>query len=321
MSAQDPGYLDTKFMVDPYRNWAKDEGVPIVEADTLDLFTLDTKPWARFGMKGAICHLTGRCDYLTAFLFELLPGATSAPTRHVYEEAFYVLQGSGETEIILSDGSMHRIEWGPKSLFAVPVNASARHRSHGPKTALFVALNDMRYLMGLYRNEAFLFANASPMHARQAQAMTVGLLASPAALDAQEAEINPLPLADMSVGADVTCLAPKTSTKARRQMQGRHILGVDGAGFTLSFASQTSEIVRTDWRHGIITGLAGMRYHQHFNAKQEPARFIAIELGSISSPMFRARRSVYGDDSVYASGASLIERNEERDEIRAALPL
>jgi hypothetical protein len=102
-------------------------------------------------------------------------------------------------------------------------------------------------------------------------------------------------------------------------MQGRHIFGVDGAGFTLSFSNSASEILRTEWRHGILAGLKGMQFHQHFNAGTVPARFLSVELGSRSSPMFRSRRAIFGDDRVYASGAAIIPREDERSEVRAAL--
>ena len=178
MSEQDPGFLDTKFMVDPYANWLKAEGAAIVTGPSIDLFAVEVKDWARFGMKGAVCHVDGRCDFLTAFLFELAAGASSAPVRHTYEEAFYVLSGAGETEITLSNGEKRLITWGERKLFAVPVNALARHRATGGAPARFVALSDFRYLMGLYRNEAFLFGNSAPMHERQARACAAGLVAA-----------------------------------------------------------------------------------------------------------------------------------------------
>ena len=106
--------LDTKFMVDPYLNWVKAEGAPIHEGAALDLLSLDVKPWARFGMNGAVCHVEGRCDYLTAFLFALGAGQSSAHVRHTYEDVFYVLSGNGETQITLSDGHEITIEWGEK---------------------------------------------------------------------------------------------------------------------------------------------------------------------------------------------------------------
>ena len=318
MSAPVTPDLDTKFMVDPYLNWVKAENALLHEGLALDLLSLDVKPWARFGMKGAICHVEGRCDYLTAFLFVLEAGQASEPVRHIHEDVFYVLAGSGETDITLSDGHRLTIEWGEKKLFAVPINASARHRA-GSGGARFVALSDFRYLMGLYRNETFLFSNPSPLHGRQKRAVDEGLIADPLTQAIGNEELSPIPLADLSVGIDLTGLAPKSSTLARRQMQGRHILGVEGNGFTLSFSNATSDIRRIDWRHGILAGLKNMQFHQHFNANAQPARLIGVELGSRSSPMFRSRRAVYGDASVYASGAAIIPRAEERPEVKAAL--
>jgi hypothetical protein len=208
MSEIMPPNLDTKFMVDPYLNWVKSEGALIHEGAALDLFALDLRDWPRFGMKGAVCHVDGRCDYLTAFLFELAAHQSCAPVRHLYEEAIYVLSGRGETEITLSDGHRLTIEWGEKELFAVPVNANARHKA-GPSGARFVVLSDMRYLMGLYRNEAFLFGNAAPMHGRQKRAVEEGLLVEPLTHAIGNSEMTPVGLADMSVGVDLTGLAPK----------------------------------------------------------------------------------------------------------------
>ena len=310
--------LDTKFMVDPYLNWVKAEGALIHEGPALDLMTLDVKQWSRFGMKGAVCHVDGRCDFLTAFLFALDAGQSSEPVRHTYEEVFYVLAGSGQTHITLSDGHEITIEWGAKKVFSIPVNATARHKA-GPQAARFVSLSDLRYLMGLYRNEAFLFGNSSPLHGRQKRALEAGLVKDPISAPPSSDELTPLDLADLSIGVDITTLAPKTSTLARRQFQGRHILGVEGEGFTLSFSHATSEIRRTDWRHGMLVGCKNMQFHQHFNAGGSPARFMGVELGSLSSPMFRSRRAVYGDTSVYASGAAVIPRMDERPEVKAAL--
>ena len=319
MSEQDPGFLDTKFMVDSYLNWLKAEGASIVSAPAIDLLTVDVKDWARIGMKAAVCHVDGRCDFLSAFVIDLAAGASSAPMRHAYEEAFYVLSGAGETEVTLSNGEIRTVTWDTKKLFAVPVNATARHRATGSSPARFVALSDFRYLMGLYRNEAFLFGNSAPMQDRQARALAAGLVADPLSVPVSQDEMTPVPLADMSIGVDVTALASKQSTLARRQMQGRHILGVDGAGFTLSFNTQEAEAKRTDWRHGMLVGLGPMRFHQHFNVGGSPARFVSVELGSLSSPMFRSRRAGYGDTQVYASGAAVIPRSEERPEVHAAL--
>ena len=294
--------LGAKYLVDPYLNWARAEGVPIVEGAALDLLTLETQPWARFGMKGAICHVEGRCDFLCAFLFELAPGQSSAPMRHLYEDCFYVLEGKGVTEITLSNGERHDLAWGEGFAFTTPVNAECVHKADGATRTRLVSFNDLRYLMGLYRNEAFLFGNPSPMAARQAKAMEMSLHVDLASLRGDAA----LQLGDSAIGADCVWLAPGAATQATRQMQGAHLLGVLGEGTTISCVSEDSERITTHWRRGCLTGLPGMAFHQHRSGGGSPAAFVKIELGSQASPLFRSRRAAYGDTEVYASGSAVL---------------
>ena len=117
-----------KYLVDPYEDWAKGEGVPVHGGAAVDLLTAAVKPWARFGVNGAFCHLDGRDDFLTVFLIELPPNSGSSPQQHLYEEVCYVLAGAGSTEFQAPDGHTQVIEWRPRSLFALPINAHYRHR-------------------------------------------------------------------------------------------------------------------------------------------------------------------------------------------------
>ncbi len=57
-----------KFMLEPYLDWAEGEGVPIYQDFAIDMLSIEAKPWPRFGLLGAICHLKGRDDFLTTFL-------------------------------------------------------------------------------------------------------------------------------------------------------------------------------------------------------------------------------------------------------------
>ena len=296
--------LRAKYLVDPYLNWANAEGVPIVEGATLDLLALETKPWARFGMNGAICHVEGRCDYLSAFLFELTSGQSSAPVRHLYEDCFYVLEGKGVSEIELSNGERCEIGWGPGMVFTTPVNATCRLKADGASRARLLSLNDMRYLMGLYRNEAFLFDNASPMSARQAKALEAALHVDLAGLNGGAA----LQLGDSAIGADYIRLAQGARTQAQRQMQGAHLLCASGEATIVSCLDETSERITTRLRHGCLMGLTGMMFHQHSNLGAEPLGLLKVELGSQASPLFRSRRAAYGDQDVYASGSAVLER-------------
>lgn len=308
---------DKKYLVDPYQDWIEAEAITISTGRAINLFETKLAPWARFGMDGAACHVAGRCDFLSVFVFELKRGQSSAPVRKVYEECVYVLAGNGKTIFTLSDGRTTEIEWAAGMAFSAPVNATCVHTANAGAAARLVSFNDLRYLMGLYRNEDFLFANSAPMHKRQNEAVAASLSASPAHMDLPAGGKSSLALAAGSVGCDIVELSPGSADLATRQMQGAHMLCLSGSGFTISFESDASPLERVDWGPGVVIGLHSMSFHQHFNAGHSPARFMKIELGSLASPIFRSRRSIYGDESVYASGAATIAHINERAEVAA----
>ena len=119
MSEQKPRYG-----IDAYLDWVAKEGLPVVEDFGFDLFEVETAMWPRYGVKAAAVHLKGRGDFANMFLFDIPPGGASAPQRHLYEEVVYVLEGTGSTQIAFADGSKRSFEWGPRSLFAIPLNAT-----------------------------------------------------------------------------------------------------------------------------------------------------------------------------------------------------
>jgi len=319
MTQVDYEALAGKYLVDPYLDWARAQGAPIIEAQHIDLAAVESAAFARFAVAGAICHAQGRCDFLTLFVFDIPAGASMAPARHVYEEVFYVVSGAGRTQVTLSDGRTRAIEWRQGGMFATPVNATCVHEAAEGGPARLASFNDLRYLIGLYRNEAFVFGNASPFSARQDKAFT-----APWSVQATDVALAPGPegacadltLADGAIGVSLVELASGRATLARRQMQGSHLLCVAGEGFTLSFDAPGAPVSRVDWREGSVIGLESMCFHQHFGASSA-TRFATIELGSMSSPIFRSRRAAYGDTRVYASGAAVVPREEESVEIAA----
>ncbi len=290
-----------KFLVDPYQEWAKGEGIQIHAGAAVDLLTAETKPWARFGVNGAFCHLDGRDDFLTVFLVELAPNTASAPQKHLYEEVCYVLSGQGVTEFELVNGSKQTIEWGPRSLFAVPMNARYRHRNTSSAPVRIAAVNDLRYLLSLYRNQQFIFDTPVAFPDGAGETLLVP--------DAATAKAGAL--ANGTLGADVEELAPGTYRQAARQMQGSHLFGVGGEGYTLAWEEGAQNFARTEWRHGIVYAPPGMAFHQHFNAGATPARYLEVQLGSLRHPMLRSRRAAYGDTTVYAAGNAIIPYAEQ----------
>jgi hypothetical protein len=309
-----------KYLVDPYANWANAEGAPIVTAAAVDLAQAPTAPWARFGVDGGICHVEGRCDFLTVFVFDIPAGGATKPIRHTYEDMYFVVEGRGETEVLMSNGEIRRLAWAPGALFSTPINATCIHRAPGASAVRLASFNDVRYLMGLYRNEAFLFDNPAKFEKRQERARAERWVVDPAVEPVHEsggAAGADITLADGAIGAQLIELRAGEADLARRQMQGRHLLCVEGEGFSLSFASADGKVTRTPWKRGVVIGQDSMMFHQNFAGSQK-ARLVSIELGSTASPIFRGRRAAYGDTKVYASGAAVIQRADEREEVKAA---
>ena len=82
-----------------------------------------------------------------------------------------MLSGHGSTTIETSDGRKHSFEWGPKSLFALPLNARYQHfNSSGRERARLASTNNLALMLNLFHNEAFVFDNAYEFPERQGAA-------------------------------------------------------------------------------------------------------------------------------------------------------
>src|SRR5215218_11136900 len=160
-----------KLLLDPYVSWAENEGIPVTEDFGIDLLKVTTATWPRFGVEGGIVHLKGRGDFVSIFVLDLAPGAKSLPQKHLFEEVVYVLSGHGNTTIETSDGRKHSFEWGPKSLFALPLNSRYQHfNSSGRERARLASTNNLCLMLNLFHNEAFVFDNGYAFPERQGAA-------------------------------------------------------------------------------------------------------------------------------------------------------
>lgn len=115
-------------------------------------------------------HLKGRGDFLAVFVIDLAPGASTEPQQHLYEEVIYVLEGHGSTTFETHDGETHSFEWGPRSLFALPLNARHQHfNGSGSKRARLSSTNNLPLVMNLFHNHDFVFSNPFPFPEREGQ--------------------------------------------------------------------------------------------------------------------------------------------------------
>jgi cupin superfamily acireductone dioxygenase involved in methionine salvage len=309
---------EPKFLLDPYLDWCKREGLPIHEDFGVDLLTAETAPWPRLGdgCKGAFAHVKGRGDWMTVFILDIPPGGKSAPQQHLYDEVFYVVSGHGSLVVETQDGKTHTFEWGPKSLFAPPLNARYRiFNGSGREPARIASANDMVLIMNVFHNEAFIFDNPFGFAEREGPA---GFYSGEGELTSIRPgrnlwETNFVPdlgafelmpweargagssnmqflLAEGSMGAHTSEMPVGTYKKGHRHGPGLHIFFVHGTGYTLLWYEGDKEFQRVDWGHGMLFAPPDGMFHQHFDTSRQPARYLAIGFGTKRYPIVYERR-------------------------------
>jgi uncharacterized RmlC-like cupin family protein len=323
-----------KLLLDPYMTWSAKEGVPVTEDFGVDLLKVPVAPWARFGVDGGIVNLKGRGDFVSMFVLDLPPGGKTEPQKHLYEEAVYVLSGYGSTTIETSDGRTHSFEWGPKSLFALPLNARYRHfNSSGRERARIVSTNNLAMMLNLFHNEAFIFANPCEFPERQGSQRffsgegdfvpvrpgrnmwETNFVPDLAAFELKEwaqrgagGSNMMFVLADATMHAHISQMPVGTYKKGHRHGADFHVFAVTGHGYSLLWYEGDKDFVRVDWQHGVVFAPPDQMFHQHFNTSPDPARYLAIAFGSLRYPFTEQKRHVFtGMDVSVRDGGCQIE--------------
>ncbi len=151
--AQPAGSEGKPFLLDPYKEWAVGEGIPIHLDFGHDLIALETGPWDRYDARGCFAFTHGAGDFMSNYVLEVSPGRKTRPMRHLYEAFFYVLLGNGSTTVWLPDGSTRSFEWGPRALFAIPLNCQYQiFNNSGIEPARLSCTHDGPITINLYHN-------------------------------------------------------------------------------------------------------------------------------------------------------------------------
>lgn len=307
---------EKRFLLDPYMDWVKAEGPPIHEDFGIDVIAAETAPWPRFDCKGAFIHVKGRGDQCAAYSLEIEPGKRTAPMKHMFECFVYVLEGHGSTIIELPDGRKHSFEWGPKSLFALPLNAGYQiYNGSGSERALLACTHFAPLVMNLFHNDDFVFNNDFRFTDRMGDPkyyegdgdfteikpgrhmwettfvpdLTGFALHEWSARGAGGSNIA-FVLADGTLHAHTSEIPAARYKKGHRHGDGIHIWAVTGTGYTLLWYEGEDDFVQVPWRHGVMYAPPLWMFHQHFNTAPEPARYLAIGMGSRRYPFSTIRR-------------------------------
>lgn len=312
---------ERKFLLDPYLDFAEGEGVPVVEDFAIDLLTMETAPWDRLDIRGAFAHLAGRGDFVAVQCLELPPGKSSAPMRHLYDEVFYVLSGHGSLKLTLPDGSERSFEWGPRSVFSPPLNCEYRlYNGSGTEPARLASGNNLPMMMNVFHNEDFIFNCPYPFADRTGDASwyegegrlieikpgshmwETNFVPDLAAFALKEWEARgagsknlKIILADSVMHAHTSEMAVGTYKKGHKHGPGAHVFAVTGEGFSILWKEGDGDFIRHEWRHGWVFAPPDQMYHQHFNTSPEPARYLAVSLGSHRYPVTSVKRARKSD--------------------------
>ena len=303
--------------LEPYNDWVQREGLTVHEGVGVDLPGLETKPWPRYGVNGAIVHLTGRGDFGNVFAIDIPAGGATEPQRHLYEEVVYVIEGRGSTQIEFPDGRKRSFEWQPRSMFAIPLNIKHRHyNGDGQNRALLASVTSLPLLLKLFHNDGFIFNNGYFFDDRLGKDnyyngegdLTMvrpghniwetnfvhdlsGIALTEWADRGAGATNLRFMLADSNMHAHISEIQTGTYKKAHRHGSGAHIFTVTGTGYSLLWVEGEKDFKRVDWRPGMVFAPIDRQFHQHFTTSTVPSRYLAVIGGSNARyPLTEAHR-------------------------------
>jgi mannose-6-phosphate isomerase-like protein (cupin superfamily) len=302
--------------INPYTEWVEREGLLVYEGISCDLLAIETKPWPRYGVNGAAVHLDGRGDFCNLFVIDLPSGASTDPQHHIYEEIMYVVEGRGSTEIVFPDGRSYSFEWQPRSMFAIPLNATYRlHNADGLRRAVVASTTSLPLLFKVFHNERFIFNNdyffddriGKEAHYTGSGDLTMirpganfwetnfvpdlGKIELTAWKERGAGSLNLMfLLADSNMHTHVSEIQPGTYKKAHRHGAGRHVFTVTGTGYSLLWFEGAQDFKRVDWRPGVVFPPIENQFHQHFVTSVEPSRYLATGVSNQRYPLTEAQR-------------------------------
>ena len=326
-----------KFLVDPYLDWVKTEGIPVHEDFGFDLHALEARPWARMDALGCYVHALGRGDFVNMYVLEIAPGKHTSPQKHLFEEVVYVLEGNGSTQVETPRGK-HSFEWHTGALFALPLNARYQHfNGSGSKNARLVSTTDLPLVLNLFRNEPFVWDNdtvfperfGDPQHYRGDGTflpMRPGrhMWETNFVPDLRSFELKTwmergaggsnimFVLADGTMHAHMSEMPVGTYKKGHRHGADFHVMTVTGTGYSLYWYEGDKDFRRFDWKHGSVFAPTDGLFHQHFNTSGEPARYLATAFGGLRYPTLEDKRKTFiGMDVSVKEGGRQIEYGDE----------
>jgi len=318
----------------PYVRWVADEGLDIIAAHYVeDLKTVELKPWARRGGRGVFINHEASRTSNDCYVAEIPAGGALEPQRQLFEEMILVLSGHGSTSVWNDAGKKVTFEWGPGSIFAIPLNTVHQHfNGSGTEVARFVSSTNAPPIINMYDDPAFVFNtsydfpsrfNGEPDYFDNKDEQDGLLLKTNFVWDSVSLPLIAakergaggghirFTMARGSMNSHISQFPTATYKKGHRHGPGAHVIILSGEGYSLMWP-EGEEPKRYEWKAGSMIVPPNMWYHQHFNTGSEPARYLAFkhEVVSIRNaqgvPKAWISQRIGGDQIDYADESSLV---------------
>ena len=333
--------INPYYGVFPYRDFLKEEGVPVFEGYAVDCHTVPVEPWERLGGLGTYVHVAGKSDYLSAYVVEIPPGGELKPERHMHDELIHVVSGRGSTVIERPDGRKYSFEWGPSTIFAIPLNAKHQiFNGSGTEPARLAAVTDLPIIFNVFRNADFIYDNAFQFPERMAAEKyfegegefrqvkpgrhqwetnfvpeLVNFELPPWVARGAAGNNIQFLLGDSSMHCHISQFFEGTYKKAHAHNAGAHIFCVTGEGYSLLWKEGENPVdtVRVDWKPGTLYAPPdGPTYHQHFNVSPGQSRYLVFDFGGARYPVLESKMWNYENmDKSEKAGGMQIEYEDE----------
>jgi oxalate decarboxylase/phosphoglucose isomerase-like protein (cupin superfamily) len=341
MADEKPVKLDMNALprVDTYKNWQAAQKIPVITGFFVeDLKTVPVEPWDLKGGLGSFIVLDGTGGVNDGYVCEIPPGGKLKPQKHLYEEMVYVVKGHGATTVWQKEGKKHTFEWGPGSIFAIPLNARYQHfNGSGSEPARYFSVTNSCFMMNLFHNLDFIFNDDYEFTDRfnpevddyfsgKGEIFGRFFMTTNFVADTHTATLKDysergaggtnmkFDLAGQTMGCHISEFPVGTYKKGHRHGPGAHVIVLGGQGYSILWP-EGQEMRRVDWRQGSVVVPPNQWFHQHFNSGAMPARYLAFRWGSWR---YRFMRLTDSDGSTYTNikqGGSQIDYDDEDPQI------
>jgi oxalate decarboxylase/phosphoglucose isomerase-like protein (cupin superfamily) len=318
----------------PYTRWLRDEGLEIIPALYVrNLRSVELKPWARRGGNAVFVNHDASRTSNDSYVMEIPPGKQLAPHRQLYEEMILILDGRGSSTVWNDEGKRITFEWGPGSLFAIPINTLHQHfNGSGREPARYIGVTNAPPVVNLYEDLDFVFNTKHDFKSRfsgepdyfAAKTEQNGFLLQtnfvPDAVNlplisAKERGAGGghirFNMAKGSMNSHISQFPVGTYKKGHAHGPGAYVIILSGEGYSLMWP-EGEEPKRYDWEVGTLIVPPNMWFHQHFNTGTAPARYLAFkhEVVSIRNaqgvPKAWISRRIGGDQIDYADEKPIV---------------